>query len=103
MEFTEAAASVILDIMNRRGLDPKRFVFEISIKDTGAVGIGFTTDRAGTRHQYGDLVVMVGDSINMDGMVVDFGEVDGRKGIAFLKEENHKEKQNVDHTDRESG
>lgn len=87
MRFTESAANAILNVMNSKGLDPKQFVFEISVRDNGAVGIGFTRERAGTAHQYGDLVVMVGHDVDMDGVVVDFGEVNGRQGIAFLKEE----------------
>jgi len=98
MRFTESATTAILETMRNRGLDPKEFVFDVSIRENGAVGIGFTKDRAGVASQYGDLTVMIGHNIDMEGVVVDFGEVDGRRGIIFLSEEEH-----VNFTDRTSG
>ena len=97
MRFTESAINVILEIMKKRGLDPNIFVFDVSIRENGSVGIGFTKDRAGKALQYGDLTVMIGHNIDMDGVVVDFGEVNKRRGIVFVTEEqfNLSEEQDV--------
>lgn len=100
MKFTESAITAILEVMRKRGLDPKKFVFDISIRENGSVGIGFTKDRAGVANQYGDLTVMIGHNIDMNGVVVDFGEINGRKGIIFLPEEQHVDQNNRNSSER---
>ena len=104
MKFTESATNAILETMRRRDLDPKEFVFDVSLRENGSVGIGFTKDRAGKTSQYGDLIVMIGNGIDMNGVVVDFGEINGRRGIVFVTEEqfNQAEEKYVDQVDGKS-
>lgn len=98
MKFTESAVDAILGTMKRKGLSPKEFIFELSIRENGAFGIGFSKDRVGFKHQYGDLVIMVGPNLDMSGITIDFGEIDGRQGIIFLTDKQ--EEQNVDSINR---
>lgn len=104
MKFTDSAINAILETMRKRGLNPKEFVFDVSLRENGSVGIGFTKDRAGKTSKYGDLIVMIGHGIDMNGVVVDFGEVNGRRGIVFVTEEqfNLAEEQYVDQIDGKS-
>lgn len=85
MRLTDSAAAALLEVMKNRKLDPKKIVFQFHLLDNGGVGIGFTRDRQGTLQQYGELTVMVGHGVDMGETVVDFGEVNGRKGIIFLE------------------
>lgn len=86
MKLTESAITAILHVMKKRKLDTKKVVFEFHLLDNGGVGIGFTRDRQGVPHQYGDLTVMVGNGVDMSGTTVDFGEVNGRMGLIFLED-----------------
>ena len=85
MKLTDPASKAILEVMKKRKLDPKKFVFEFFRLENGGVGIGFAKDRHGTAFQYGDLTVMVGHNVDLGDITVDFGEVNGRNGLIFLE------------------
>ena len=87
MKLTDSAVEAILHVTKKRKLDTKQVVFEFHLLDNGGVGIGFTRDRQGVSHQYGDLTVTVGHGVDMSGTTVDFGEVNGRMGLIFLDEQ----------------
>lgn len=86
MKFTDSAVSKILEIMKRKRLDPKKVFFALRTMDNGEVGIGFSRERDGTSQKFGELTVSVGRGISMPNLLVDFCEIDGRKGIIFLEE-----------------
>lgn len=87
MKITESAANAILQVMIRKGLNPKKTFLEIGVFE-GNLGLGFTQDRHGKVIHFGPLVVVVASNVDTTGVVVDFGEIDGRKGLIFLGEEN---------------
>ncbi len=87
MRITEAAANCILNIMERKKLDPAQVAFEIKIGDRGDLSIGFNRERIGIKHHLGRLMVVVDRKINTERFVVDFKEINGRKGIIFTGEE----------------
>lgn len=85
MKITESAVNAILEVMKKRKLDPKKIVFDFHLLDNGGIGIGFSRDRHGQVQQYGELTVTIGSDVDMGQTVVDFGEINGRKGIIFLE------------------
>lgn len=87
MRFTESATNAILNTMRSKGLDPKTTFLEIGTFN-GNLGIGFTRDKIGRLVSNGDLTIVVASNVDTTGVVVDFGEVGGRKGLIFLGEEN---------------
>lgn len=87
MKITDTAVEAILDVMDRKQLDPNRIFFEMKILPNGAVGIGFSQECGGEIQQFGRLSAIIDKQIDADGVVIDFGEVNGKKGIIFLKEE----------------
>lgn len=85
MKITDSAAQIILEIMKKKRLDPKEFVFEFHLLENGGVGIGFTKDRQGLAIKHGELTIMIGHGVDMGDTVVDYGEIDGRMGLIFLE------------------
>lgn len=96
MRLTEAAADAILNVMKTKGLNPKKIFLEIGTFD-GNLGIAFTSEQMGKTIKFGGLSVVVQDNVNSTGIVVDFGEVNGKKGLIFLGEEH------VNHSNGKSG
>lgn len=89
MRITEAAAEAILEVMTRKGLNPKSYFLEIGIFQDD-LGIGFTDERRGQFMQFGQLGVVIAQDVDTTGVVIDFGEIEGRKGLIFLGEEHVK-------------
>lgn len=85
MRITESASNAILNTMASKGLDPNKTYLEIGIFD-GNLGISFTRDKMGRELKIGDLTVIVSGMVDSNGIIVDFGEVDGKKGLIFLGE-----------------
>lgn len=88
MRFTDEAARAILQIMKRRSLDPRKIVFELSILADGSIGIRFNQDRQGVSHKFGELTVMIDPRLESNQTVIDYGEIEGRKGIIFLENDD---------------
>jgi hypothetical protein len=86
MKFTDSAITAVLEVMKKRELDPKKVYFEFCLLQNGAVGMGFTDSRLGKTFQFGELTVIIDQRANVDTMVVDYGEVNGRKGLIFLEQ-----------------
>jgi hypothetical protein len=87
MQITKPAVNAILDVMKSKGLDPKTTFLEIGVFE-GNLGIGFTRDKIGRIMKHGDLTVILASNLDTTGVVVDFGEINKRKGLIFLGEEN---------------
>jgi hypothetical protein len=96
MRITESAAKAILQVMVKKGLNPKQVHFEIGMFD-GSFGIRFNKDRHGKIMQFGPLTVVVADNVDTTGVVLDFGEINGRKGLLFTGEEQYVN--NTNHSD----
>lgn len=86
MKLTEPAVEAILGVMRSKDLDPNQFSLELRVLENGALGMGFSKDAQGKTTKLGDLTVVVDDVIDSDGVVIDFVEMDGKKGLAFLAE-----------------
>jgi hypothetical protein len=95
MKLTESAATAILEVMKKKGLDHKKTFLEIGVFDS-ALGMSFTRDKNGRLVKFGNLSVVIAHNVDTTGVVIDFGEVNGRKGLIFLGEEN------VNHTNGKS-
>lgn len=89
MKVTEYAVGAILAVMEKKKLDPAEFYFGVKQLDNGALGIGFTDEPEGPVMEYGSLRVTIAHNINTEGVVVDFGEVDGKQGLVFVSEEQY--------------
>ncbi len=83
MEITESAVNSILNIMKSKGLNPKNTFFEIGIFE-GNLGLGFTREKIGKIVKKGDLTIIVASTIESENIKIDFGEVNGKKGLVFL-------------------
>ena len=88
MKFTKPAVDAILNVMQSKDLDPSQFSLELRVLENGALGMGFSKDAQGKTTELGDLTVVVDDVIDSDGVLIDFIEMDGKKGLAFLVENN---------------
>ena len=86
MKITETAIQAVLDIMKNQKLDPQEVYFEIKLLPNGAVGIGFNRDIDGQIREFGELKTVISPKIDMEGVVVDFGETNGKKGLLFFNE-----------------
>lgn len=95
MKITETATNAIIGVMKKKGLDPKKTFLEVGLFE-GNLGMTFSRDRVGRTIQFGDLTVVVQNNVDSDGVVIDFGEVNGRMGLIFLTEEQY-----VNHSNRE--
>jgi hypothetical protein len=87
MRITESAANAVVQVMIRKGLNPKKTFLEVGVFD-GGLGISFTNERNGNLMQVGPLSVIIASNVDTTGVVMDFGEVEGRKGLIFLGEDN---------------
>lgn len=82
MRITDRAAAAILNVMEKKKLDPAKFAFELKLSE-GVIGIGFNKEKIGAKHQFGKLTVVVDRVIDARDIVVDFAEIKGKKGIIF--------------------
>lgn len=101
MRITDAAVQAILGVMFKKGLDPKKFFLEIGffanqMGKSGKFGIAFTQDVDGQILKFGQLTVIVNHDIDTTGVLIDFGQNNGRNGLIFTGEEN------VSNSNRES-
>lgn len=87
MKITEAAAHAILQVMIKKGLNPKTTFLEIGVFE-GNLGLGFTRERMGRLVHFGPLGVVIASNVDTTGVVVDLVEHDGRKGLIFKGENN---------------
>lgn len=94
MKITEPAVDAIIGVLKKKGLDPKKTFLEVGIFE-GNLGMTFTREQAGRTVQFGDLSVVVQNNVDSDGVVIDFGEINGRTGLIFLTEEQY-----VNHSNR---
>lgn len=100
MRITDSAVQAILQVMLKKGLNPKTTFFEVGVFE-GNLGIGFAPQQEakGKMKRFGPLGVVVANNVDATGVVVDFGEVNGRKGLIFLGEEHVR---NNEHTRNDS-
>ena len=82
MQLTNSAINAILEVMQHRKLDPRLVLFEFQLLENGGIGIGFTRERYGQIKEFDRLSVVVDDGIQAN-ILVDFGEVNDRKGLFF--------------------
>lgn len=87
MKFSDSAIEAILKTMESKGLNPQTTFLEVGIFE-GNLGMGFTRDALGKVLQFGSLNVAVASNLDTNEIVVDFGEVSGKKGLIFLGENN---------------
>ena len=71
--------------MKKKGLDPKKTFLEVGIFD-GNLGIGFTREALGRKIKNNDLTVVVTNNIDSANIVIDYNEINGRKGLIFSSE-----------------
>lgn len=95
MRITESASAAILGVMTKKGLNPKKIFLEIGLFHDN-LGLAFTKEKMGKLVQFGGLNVVINNNIDTTDVVIDFGEVNGRKGLIFLGEEH------VNHSNRTS-
>lgn len=91
MKLEDSAVELILGAMKKKGLDPKRYFFEIGFFE-GNLGLGFTREPTGQRYQFGELNVVVQSNVDTTGLVITAGVTGGKTGLVFLGEED------VDHS-----
>ena len=89
MRVTENATEAIIGVMDSKGLPHKEWALEICTLDNGTLGMGFTKERQGHAIEFGELTVMIADNVDSEGVVVDFGEVEGKQGLVFISEEEY--------------
>lgn len=87
MKISESASKVILSIMEKNNLDPKSYYLKFEIMTNGALGFTFTSESEKCEYHHG-LGVCVDASVSMKDTFVDYGEVNGRKGIIFMENKN---------------
>jgi hypothetical protein len=85
MKITDSAVEAILSTMKKKGLDPKKTFLEVGIFD-GNLGIGFTREGFGRKIKNNDLTVVVTNNIDSANIVIDYNEINGRKGLIFSSE-----------------
>lgn len=86
MKITEIAAQIILEVMLKKGLNPKSVFLEVGIFN-GNLGLGFTREKNGKILHFDLLTVIISGKVDATGVVIDFGEINGRKGLTFIGEE----------------
>lgn len=84
MNLTEAARDAIIGVMKKKDLDTKEWFLEFRIVNNGAIGLGFTKTPLRQVLEFGELNLTVDEVIDTEGMMVDYGENDGRKGLFFI-------------------
>jgi hypothetical protein len=86
MKITESANQMIVYTMKKKGLDPSKVFLEIGIFN-GDLGMGFTREPFGKIMKEGELNLVLSGQVDADNLTVDYGEVDGKKGLIFLGED----------------
>lgn len=87
MNITKQAATEILRVMSEVDLDIQKFAASFEFVN-GGVGFSFTKDTFGKEYKFHGLRVIVDERIETEDMIIDFSEVDGRKGLIFKGEED---------------
>jgi hypothetical protein len=87
MRITQSASEAIVTVMKSKKLDPRNTFLEVGVFD-GNLGLGFTREPIGKTLKQGDLNIVISNEIDSEGIVVDFGELNGKKGLIFLGETN---------------
>jgi hypothetical protein len=85
MKITPIAVKSLLEIMDARGLNTKEWCLEIRILDNGVVGIGF--NKVERDFIFGDLGIAIDERVDTEGLLIDLGEIDGKKGLIFSSEQ----------------
>jgi hypothetical protein len=88
MLLTDAARDAILQVMKSRSLDPAEWFMEFKLLKNGAVGLGFTKEADEQILQFGELRLTIDGMIDTQGVILDFGLVDGKKGLLFGAEQD---------------
>jgi hypothetical protein len=88
MRITDSAAQAIVQVMKSKGLNPENTFLEIGVFE-GNLGMGFTRDALGKRVKSGDLTIVISSEVDASGVVIDFGETNGKKGLIFLGEQQN--------------
>lgn len=88
MIITESAANAILNVMKKNELDPKLFLLQFDRLKNGALGFTFSMENMHKSREFHGLKILLQPEVNMDGVTVDFGEINGRKGIIFMEKQN---------------
>jgi hypothetical protein len=83
MNLTESAVAAIVAVMNKKGLDPKEWFLEFRLLNNGAIGIGFTKTALKESYSFGELRLTIDGVIDTEGVIIDYGEFDDRKGLVF--------------------
>jgi hypothetical protein len=87
MRITDEAIAAVTRVMTKMGLSPATTFLELRQVQDG-IGLGFTRDRFGKLLHFGPLGVVVAGNIDTTGVVVDYVERDGRRGIIFTGEKD---------------
>lgn len=87
MRITDNAANAIVNVMKTKGLNPKDTFLEIGVFE-GNLGMSFSKDAMGKMIKHGELTMVISSEVDSTGVVIDFGEVNGKKGLIFLGEQN---------------
>lgn len=85
MKITDSAAQAVLEVMKKKKLDPNHVFLEIGIFE-GNLGMAFTREKLGRSYNFGELTVVIRHDVDAAGVLVDFGEINGRKGLVFRAE-----------------
>lgn len=83
MKITDSAINAILNIMKSKELDTKTVFLEIGIFN-GNLGLGFTKELTGKVNFFGELGAIVSEDVDATNIIVDYGEVNKKKGLIFL-------------------
>lgn len=86
MKLTDPARDAILDIMRRQELDPQQWYLEFRELENGAIGLGFTQQALQQVLTFGELRLTIDEVIDSGGVLVDYGEFEGKNGIFFSAE-----------------
>ena len=87
MKLTDSARNAIVNVMLKQELDPQVWYLEFRVLENGAIGLGFTQGALQQDLEFGDLRLTIQDRIDTDGVVVDYGEFEGRPGLFFGNQE----------------
>jgi hypothetical protein len=85
MKVTDSAQDAILKVMRSKQMEPKSWFFELRLLTNGAIGIGFAREIQNTDSisTFGELSFLVDQNLDTTGMLIDFKEIDGKKGLVF--------------------
>jgi len=89
MRITEDATEAILGVMKNNQLDPQKYSMYFCNPPGGGEGLAFNfvENEIGKHLKFGDLNVILALDVDMEGVVVDLREVDGRTGLVFTGEQ----------------